>query len=376
MTNVARILAAKAGNRKTSGIPRIKMNKPLRTRSQPGDLGIEIEVEGENLPTAGYLDGVSTPSGVGWSVHADGSLRGGLEYTLNGTCKEDEVEELVNGLFGVFKTRNAKINLSNRCSLHVHYNVGGLKVNEITSIIALWTVFEEPLLRWWGDLRYKNHYCLSSKDESANVEAWEYFLRTGLLPEGNNLRYTALNLVAIRKYGSLEFRGGGGVDEPARANTWIRFLWRLAEYAKNNYPNPQQIAYDISERGPAEILRDICGEEFLGFYDQIVTTVPDFTACCAESFYNFQPVILGFPWDEWLPEISKEYIPNPFAGETQQEIPRPQGERIAFNNIPATPVGIRARPVDAQGWVMPAELRNALGREFRINANGQVEEVN
>lgn len=337
MSSVANLLSQKSSKRKQQTIPNIKMNKPLKSRYQPNDLGIEIEVEGRDLPTAGYLDTVRAPSGAGWSVHNDGSLRGGLEYTLNGTCKEEEVEGLVRGLFSVFEQRGSRITLSNRCSLHVHFNAGGLKVNEITSIIALWTVFEEPLLRWWGHERYKNHFCLSSKDESSNLEGWEDFLRTGRLPEGNNLRYTALNIVALRKYGSLEFRGGGGVDDPDTAITWIRFIWALCQFAKTRYPNPQQIAYDISERGPVAILQDICGNEFKSFFEEVVATVEDFTYCCSESFYNFQPIILGFPWGEWLEEINKEYIPNPFEKEKKT---------VKNLNWAFPDVGIDARRVD------------------------------
>lgn len=312
MSSVLKIIKEGASKRKTPGIPNRKLNAPVRNTSYKESLGIEIELEGTNLPTAGYLDAIVSSSGAAWSVKQDGSLRGGLEYVLSKPCDSGEVDYLVRGLFNVFEQRKTKLALSNRCSLHVHYNVGGLKVNSLTSVIALWTVFEEPLLRWWGDARYKNHFCLSSKDESANVKAWQSFLTDGRLPEETGLRYTALNLVAIKKYGSVEFRGGGGVDNPDKAIVWIRFLYALCEYAKAKYNNPQELAYDLSERGALTIFLDICGEEFETFGREVVTTVEEFDRCCAESFYNFQPILFGFPWADWLQEINKEYVPNPF----------------------------------------------------------------
>lgn len=361
MSSVLKILKESAAASGVVGIPGHKLNKPVRSRSFLNDLGIEIELEGTGLPNAGYLDGVVAPSGSMWQVKNDGSLRGGLEYVLNAPCKEEEVNLLVNGLFDVFDTRKTKLVPSNRCSIHVHYNVGGLKVNSITSIIALWTIFEEPLLRWWGDARYKNHFCLSSKDEGGSVEAWAKYLREGRLPEETGLRYTALNIVAIRKYGSLEFRGGGAVNDPLIATTWTRFLYRLCEYAKNKYPNPQQIAYDLSERGPDTILRDICGEEFEDFFREIYTCVPDFIRSCYESFYNIQPVILGFPWDAWMEKIDKAYIPNPFGSEKKpkartalEEIewrpampaPRPL---FTVNNVPREEEFVNGQPVRVVG---------------------------
>lgn len=318
MSVVTKILTDSAGLKKVVGIPGQRLNKPVRSRSETYPLGVEIELEGTNLPTAGYLDSVRAPSGASWTVKQDGSLRGGLEYTINGTCEAVEVPYLVDSLFEVFNVRKTKLVPSNRCSLHVHYNIGGFKVNSLTSIITMWTVFEEPLLRWWGDARYKNHFCLSSKDETANIEAWAEFLRSGRLPQENGLRYTALNMVAIRKYGSLEFRGGGSITNPNQAKTWVGFLYKLCEYARIQYPNPQQIAYDISERGPHEILADICGEEYQDFFKEVTNSVEDFNRCCAESFYNIQPVILGFPWDQWLPEIDKTYVPNPFTKEEKK----------------------------------------------------------
>lgn len=315
MSSVLKILQDKATRKSISGIPGRPLNRPLKTSMYSDPIGIEIELEGANLPNDGYLDGVKTSGGVGWLVKTDGSLRNGLEYVIDGTCKNEDVPLLIHGLFSVFEKRGTRLVPSNRCSIHVHYNIGGLKVNAITSIFALWTVFEEPLLRWWGDARYKNHFCLSSKDENGSVEAWTTFLRTGAFPEANGLRYTALNLVAIRKYGSLEFRGGGAVTSPEQGIIWTSFLYKLCEYAKDKYENPQNLAYDLSERGAAAILEDICGEEFEDFFRQVLQTVPDFDRCCRESFHNIQPIIFGFPWADWLPEINKTYVPNPFGGE-------------------------------------------------------------
>lgn len=312
--SVASVLSKSGKINKVVGIPGYKLNKPVALSHFTGTLGLEVELEGTGLPGAGYLETVRSPSGATWEAAADGSLRGGIEYKLTQPCEPDEVLLLLNGLFDVFKARKTVLRPSNRCSLHVHYNVGNMRVNSITSIIALWAIFEEPLLRWWGDARYKNHFCLSTKDEEATLQAWESFLKTGRLPDDRNLRYSALNLVSIRQYGSLEFRGGGAVEDPNRAAVWIELINRLCKYAERNYHSPKQIAYDLSERGPVAIFKDICGEDLQEFADEIVAGVPDFFTCCYDSFHNIQPLLFDFPWDKWLEEIGKPYVPNPFEG--------------------------------------------------------------
>jgi len=302
-------------------IPNRKLNQPVVRRSQKGDIGLEFELEGVNLLANGYFDGLKgSASGAVWQAKADGSLRnGGREYVLSVPCVIGEVDHLVNGLFDRFKAHGSTIQLSNRCSTHVHYNVGGLKVNQITSIIALWYLFEEPLIKWWGTERLRNHFCLSSKDEEGTVEAWEAFLKTGFLPETQGLKYSALNLLTIYTFGSIEFRAGGGVNNAKKALTWIKFLYSMCEYAKNTYPSPYQIAYDLSERGAETIFQAICnqcfGNEDNSFFREVYETVDDFQMSCMESFRNAQPFVMGFPWDEWLEEIEKEFVPNPFVKE-------------------------------------------------------------
>jgi hypothetical protein len=282
---------------------------------------------------------------------------------LTGPCNEDEVAYLCNGLFDVFRRRKTTLTPSNRCSVHVHYNVGGLKVNAITSIIALWAVFEEPLLRTWGDARYKNHFCLSTKDEEATLAAWEHFLRTGRLPEDRNLRYSALNLVAIRTYGSVEFRGGGAVNSAEEVVTWTRFLHRLCKYAEERYPNPQQIAYDLSERGPWAILQDICGTEFEDFANRAYRTVNNFAQTCMDSFHNVQPILFDFPWGEWVEEINKPFVPNPFSTKTKNK----KGYEIRIDPVqPAAPRMVRMEDIRNEwlGAIAEPRVRNRNNEEF------------
>ena len=134
----------------------LKLNKPLTEMNISGDVGIEFELEGSSLLTAGYFDGLTgSKSRAVWLAKRDGSLRnGGMEYVVSEPIYYDEITPMVEGFFERFeKHPTSKIKNTNRCSTHVHVNVSSFKVNELTSAIALWLTLEEALIAWCGEER-------------------------------------------------------------------------------------------------------------------------------------------------------------------------------------------------------------------------------
>lgn len=312
-------------------IPYVEMNAPIaRTDTPKGDIGIEFEIEGRNLLGGGYLEDITgSKSKAYWTSKTDGSLRnGGREYVLSTPCYIGELSELVIPFFRKFETGRAIIKNSNRCSTHIHVNIGGYKINELTSAIALWKVFETSMLAWCGEERQSNHFCLSSKDETSVIDAWTQYLRGGQQPNERNLKYSALNVLTIFSFGSLEFRCAAGANEPTMPITWATFCYNLVRYAKEKYPNPFNIAYDISERGPETILKEICdcADGALDkFYSDVVNNDDiDFVDSCLEGFRTAQPFVMGFPWDQWMEAINKEYVPNPFSKTSKKKLKTPR----------------------------------------------------
>src|SRR5690606_4744320 len=99
----------------------------LRKKSTDGEIGIEIEVEGNKFPkhaVEGY-DGVD-PHFIPdmWQYHRDGSLRGedNAEYVLKNPIKFSEVPDAVNKLWEMFDKYGTVLETSNRTSVHVHLN--------------------------------------------------------------------------------------------------------------------------------------------------------------------------------------------------------------------------------------------------------------
>lgn len=298
-------------------IPHVRMNAPYVPHNGLGDLGIELEIEGRNLPSEGLLAKViGTETMSSWATHADGSLRGeSIEYVLSRPCNISEAAPLVYGLWDAFKAQGTQLNLSNRCSTHVHVNVGGKKVNELTSIIALWTTFEEPLIHWCGEDRYNNHFCVSMKDSPQVITSWDKFLSTGDAMFNDNFKYSSLNILPLRTFGSFEFRTMRASTDPEPIIEWTKLVHGLVDYASERYSNPELLASDLSERSGVDVFTDICHSKGLSehFRHEVVGDPQTFNRYAVEGFRRAQSIVLGYPWHRWMPEIEKEYIPTPFG---------------------------------------------------------------
>jgi len=307
-----------AAKEKVQGIPNVIMNQPLVQNAYEGTIGLELEVEATMaLPRDGHLDFRAPRTGVRWTGVTDGSLRGeAREYIFSGPARRDEVPDLVNRLFKSFSDLKSGVENSNRCSTHVHINMKGRTVNELTSIIALWGTFEDMLIAWNGEERVSNHFCLGIKDSGSLVQAWEQYLRSGyfagLGEDRHGLKYMAFNILPLWRKGSFEIRCGGAPNDAKTVITWATFVDTFVEYAYTRYPDPTQIASDLSERGGYAIFSDIC-KDFPEFLSEVVgPDIEGFDEKALNGFRLVQPLVLGFPWPTWLGLINREYIPNPF----------------------------------------------------------------
>lgn len=366
------------------GIRNIKMNKPIVNVTKKGTIGLELEIEGNNLPGGfdlGHIAGNKT--GAAWVTHNDGSLRGeALEYVFTSPCDEEELEPLVTGLFDTFKSKKTKLTLSNRCSTHVHINMGGYKINELTSVLALWMAFEEPLIAYHGTERVKNHFCLSNNDTHSLINAWRNYLEGLGRPNAEGLKYTALNILTLWRFGSFEFRVGRGADTPEYVITWAKFLNRFCKYAKDTYKNPVLIGSNISEQGGVEMFRSICRDiGMVDFGEQVIENyggVEAFYESCVKGFRNAQPFVATQPWNDWMPLIEREYIPNPFGKEENEEdneaelpLLAPRAELNFIRHVPLRGRNLAAEIVEREERLrLERQAIEAMERLDNVGRNG------
>lgn len=305
-------------------IPNFKINRPLAPNVVLGDVGLELEIEGVRLVNGGDLPTTKCPvTGGGWTTHVDGSLRGeALEYVFDRPCSIAAAETLVNDLFEKFQKNETTLQLSNRCSTHVHLNVSDWTVNYIISFFAIWAAIEPALIEWCGVERKTNHFCLSMVDTTAAVDHWSAFLKDGPLGVkwSQNLKYTALNPLHLFDFGSLEIRCGRAPDNAGDIVNWTKFLWALREFVKG-FPNPQAIPELVSFSSPSGIILDLAARAGIpAFGEEILGAAPTANEDGLETFREVQALCCAFPWNEWVEDAGKAYVPNPFESEKKLKI--------------------------------------------------------
>lgn len=235
-----------------------KVFELLDLRKTEGDVGIEIECEGEKLIEI-YTDV--------WRSEDDGSLRGHFpdtrcEYILKKPIKVDEVGMALNMLKKDLDTAGAVLDFSYRCSVHVHVNVQQMQYQQLLAMIYAYYLLEEPFMTYCGKARKGNNFCLRLADAEGILDTLtRLFSHPGNLKnvqlDGN--RYAAMNFESMYKYGSLEFRGMEGNLNVKRIETWCKALVKLREWAiKQDTP---KAVYELYMRlGPIGFLEDVLDE--------------------------------------------------------------------------------------------------------------------
>lgn len=248
-----------------------------------GDYGVEIEMEGENF----------LPVGNGWALEHDGSLRaGGVEYVLKVPGSVDEVEDKIKFLYNKLKAGGAVVNESYMAGVHVHVNVQSLSISQLFTFFTTYLMLEKALVKWCGEFREGNHFCLRSSDAEfildKVLESLEARSLKGL--HDMNIRYSSFNFCSLFKYGSVEFRAMRSTKSPKPIIDWVKIL----DTVKNNslkYNSPVEVVGAMSMHGPDRFASNILGPwHNLYRYDG---SAKDLIECMRIA----QDVAFGFDWD-------------------------------------------------------------------------------
>lgn len=206
-----------------------KLHEILAQVNKPGcKVGIEIEAEGRNIKMT------NLPK---WSSTDDGSLRGAFPNErhefVSGILDIGEVEKEISNL--AEEQKDAEFNFSFRTSTHVHVNALDMDVQQVVSFVYLYYLFEKDMMRYCGESRNNNRFCLRIVDSEFQVDILRAMIENGFRDLrfiiDDNMRYGGCNLAALMKYGTLEFRGMRGTMDKKVLMNWIGMLTRLRELA-------------------------------------------------------------------------------------------------------------------------------------------------
>lgn len=232
-----------------------KLYEILGQQLNKGDVGIEIEVEGKNLPPAVNRK---------WNVVADGSLRGeSFEYVFAKPLPIDQVRLALEDLETAFKENESKLDFSFRTSVHVHINCQDLTYTQYLNMLYTYFLLEEPFMTFCGKERKGNRFCLRLQDAEGMLDTYNMLFRSGErgifdIPH-NAVRYSAMNIEATQKYGSLEFRGMRGNMDVDYIEAWVGAIYRLREFARG-MNSPTDVYNLYAELDPQGFLERVLGE--------------------------------------------------------------------------------------------------------------------
>ncbi len=232
----------------------MKIKEVYNLRERKGEVGIEVEIEGINLPRRLL---------VPWKVTTDGSLRGeGFEYVLSKPVQRNKIEDALKILYSSFE--DSTLIPSDRTGVHIHINCQELTFIETMNFACLYLIFEDLLIRYCGEARRGNLFCLGAADADFLIKILCDAMILGNFNEigqNDNFRYSSLNLTPISRYGSLEFRSLSTPEDVREIQQWAEILLQLKD-ASATFKSISEMVETLSHRGPWQFAADVLGPHF------------------------------------------------------------------------------------------------------------------
>jgi len=311
-----------------------------------GEVGIEVEVEGKNLPRI-------IPQG--WSQVVEHSLRGeNAEYILKKPVSRKRISRYLGVLAMAYRKAKTEVRFSDRQSVHVHINVQTMDVVSVYNFIILFIIFEKYLVKFCGEGREGNLFCLRATDAGGLISYLEkasspdkfYVLDTG------DIRYSAINVSSIFKFGSLEFRSMRGTDDFKLIENWVNILLNLKD-AASEFKNPIEIVTALSREGTDNFTKNILGDNA-----SLVLDEPNYERTIYNSMRRLQMLAFSGDWKGFATVKEEEEDDEQERG-TARMVQQMQAARIR-RELDADLVDVRAPAVPPR----PMGLGELDGDEF------------
>lgn len=318
-----------------------RVSEAIEVRKVGGLFGVEIEVEGANLPE----DNVE-----GWVKHNDGSLRGNFptsscENVFAQPASLEVAKKRIADLAAAHA--NSKLKFSFRTSVHVHMNVQDLLHGELSALVYLHVLLEPMLVRYCGSMRVNNRFCLRSLDAQAYLDDVHILVRSELGYSiqriNKEYRYSALNLASLPKYGSVEFRAMRGTMDLEVLGPWLDMLLALKTAARK-FKNPQAVNELFTQLSFKEFVVHIFGPDL---YAKLTYEGEEDEAILQHSISCEIPYRYVNYDVEVKPEKKAKAVPPKINWGEVQEVLAPAARRRAIR-VDVNPVGQWDDPIEEE----------------------------
>lgn len=198
-------------------------------------IGMEFEYEGVEKPSAVHESG--SPFAGLWEQHREDSLKDlGAEYVFRHPLFGQDAYNAINFLMDFAAAQKWKCSL--RAGIHVHIDIRDLETPQLIGMTILYAIVEPLLYRWIGQNRENSVFCVPFyKADEALLSACS-IIHTAMDDErsgGHSViaaaeafeRYAGLNLQALSKFGSAEFRHMRTTHDKQRVFDWVNMIMSL-----------------------------------------------------------------------------------------------------------------------------------------------------
>jgi hypothetical protein len=268
-----------------------------------GDVGMELEVEAKHR-----LPAIQEKK---WRAKDEQSLRGfGMEYYSSEPVKANEtlgprIKYLVDKLLDPNVLADPD---SPRTSFHVHNNVTHLTPTQVWTAACAWWLLEPALVKYCDAgkrTREGGLFCLRLSDAEGVVPFIKQDLKNPSRPfrhlNDDRIRYMALNLTAVMRFGSLETRTMRGTLDFTVLTNWVMANHELISGAVREFSSPTALMDSHYRNGPHWLLRTLIPTYANLFRDQ-----PGWVEEAQEQAGIVSEIAYFHDWDKWQARVAEK----------------------------------------------------------------------
>lgn len=181
---------------------------------------------------------------AGWRLTTDGSIGGfisgyGHEIVSPPSFDSEELERVCQTL------QELRFSTNSTCGMHTHVDAEDLDLHTLKQLVKLWMRYEPVFASLVAKSRLANQYCRLLRHSMgfrsilpfAEVDQAHCGECLAALIQGR-IRYSALNLEAWWRHGTVEFRLHHGTVDGNISSTWVELMAALVELATTQIEVP------------------------------------------------------------------------------------------------------------------------------------------
>lgn len=261
-----------------------------------GTYGMEIETETEDSSVwpEGFFESFEDNHGntkykipmVNWEGHYDGSLRNfGMEFVFKKPLTFEKANEALD-VFGKTLADIPFLTETPSTSVHVHVNMLDESLMTLSNFIATYILVENVLIEYSGEHRRSNLFALPirvARNTLDNliklIQSIYNNINNPLNFHSNSVKYAAINIAPLSRFGSLEVRMFRGEVNSGENKMWLTMIHELLEFSRRDM-TPRDILKMLTVRRIDEILDDI----FPSMSEVIKSRVQDYQLLVEKNF--------------------------------------------------------------------------------------------